>query len=185
MRPGIGSFTILLALLGFFGDAGAGVMRIRITPDSTDAPPFGIVLQYTAHDGQLSFDVCADSSAMRGEMSALLRLADTTSQIAATQLHAWPCDLGLRWHFSLRDDLLSGSTFEVLARRAGSSLPGGTIWIFELGPLAERLFHIEPEPACPPAQCTLPRDKYEVPDFHVLRYSGGEVLDVVGGQEAN
>ncbi len=175
-RIAIQRIFLTAVLLAAVAPCGAKWRTLSVSPDSLNAPPFETVFQYTEFEDNLRFVVCADTAGVDGEMLASLVVRDGSSMLVSTMLNGGPSDLGKAWGFSMRSDLLPTSTLHLIVD-PHVLFPAGTSWAFELGPLTEKLFHVELEPLCPEKSKTLPRDKYDVPDFHILHLLDGEVVE--------
>jgi hypothetical protein len=161
---------LVLPVICPWGASEATFSGYRIAPDSPDALPFEVVIQYTVVGEDLNFSVCADSSAASGRLDASLEIADSRSALASVSIVSEQSPLGQAWTFSIRKDLLSTSTFS-LVETYDALFPSGQYWVFDLEQLTRQSFHVELEPVCPRWHCTLPRNEVSVPDFHVLRLS--------------
>ena len=174
-----GSLGIVSMLVVVVPCAWCGVLALDVTPDLHEAPRFEVVVQYVeTPNGSASFSVCADTSAVAGDLELAVRLADKDGLIGGWCVCPTPSELGRAWLFEMRSDLVATSTFALIdnqSRLNGHNMPAATKWTFHLGPLSAQSFHVEPGWQCPDRRPQRPG--FERVEVHVLHLKDGRPVD--------
>lgn len=158
--------------------AWCGILAFEVTPDLREAPSFEVMVQYVeTSSGSASFSVCADTSAVAGDLELVVRLSDKDGLIGVWCVCPKPSALGRAWLFEIRRDLVATSTFALIdnqTRLNGHNIPAATKWTFHLGPLSAQSFHVEADWQCPEGGPQTPG--FERVQVHVLHLKDGRLI---------